>query len=97
MPSTVYLIHLDQPMSQGPDPRTGHERAARHYVGYSQNFRARIDAHRSGEGARLLAVANERGIPWRVVRTWRGTRQLERQIKNSHNTGRFCPVCQQEH
>lgn len=89
----VYIIHLDQPMSQGLDPRTGRERFARHYVGYTRSFKQRIDHHRNGTGARMLAVAKERGIPWHVSRVMRGTRFVERKIKNSNHTERYCPSC----
>jgi hypothetical protein len=40
-----------------------------------------------------MAVIKDAGIPWRVARTWQGTRELERAIKDRHNTPRLCPEC----
>lgn len=81
----VYLIHLDSPLN--PD------RPARHYLGWARDLEQRVQAHRAGVGARFLAVAQERGIRWRVVRTWEGSRDLERKLKRQKNTPRFCPIC----
>ena len=83
----VYLIHFTQPL--------GH---ARHYLGWTQcDLDERITRHRQSEGARLLAVANERGIGWEVVRVWPGAkRELEQKFKRWQHNGRLCPVCKQE-
>jgi predicted GIY-YIG superfamily endonuclease len=86
---TVYLIHLDTPLGDLANPRG----QARHYLGYADNLEERLERHRNGNGARLLEVANELGIGWQVVRTWTGTRELERQLKRQHNSPRFCPIC----
>jgi predicted GIY-YIG superfamily endonuclease len=80
---TVYLIHFDEPLAH-----------AKHYVGFTTNFDNRMKSHHKGTGARLLAVLNEKSIGWNVSRTWHGVSQkLERAIKDSKNTARFCPVC----
>lgn len=52
----------------------------------------------TGNGARLLAVANFREIAWKVVRVWpQPDRHLESAIKASHRSMRWlCPVCNQE-
>ena len=90
---TVYLIHLEAGLSEGPDPRTGKERLARHYIGYTRSLSDRVEHHRNGTGARFLAVANERGIAWDVVRVRKGgSRELEKQLKNRKNSARLCPV-----
>lgn len=81
-PGEVYLIHLDTPM--------GH---ARHYIGWAVQTDNRLYHHRNGTGARMLAVAAERGITFDIVRRWPGTRTLERYLKNRHNAGQLCPVC----
>lgn len=79
----VYLIHFDKPLSH-----------ARHYLGSTTNMEARMRAHESGEGARLLAVLNEKGIGWEVVRTWVGVpRGFERLLKNRKESRKLCPVC----
>ena len=79
---TIYLIHLDTPIAH-----------AKHYVGYAEDVDRRLAEHRSSTGARLLAVANQLGIPFRIVRTWVGDRNFERRLKNRKNTPRYCPIC----
>ncbi len=82
-----YLLHFDRPIS--PD------HTCQHYLGYTAGrLRDRIAAHRRGHGARLTQVANERGIGFRVVRTWRdGSRGLERKLKNRKSSNDLCPIC----
>lgn len=79
---TVYLIHFDEPYKH-----------ARHYLGWARDLAARMKEHRNGRGARLMEVIKDAGITWRVARTWPGTRDLERAIKERHNTPRLCPEC----
>ena len=79
---TVYLIHLDTPYKH-----------ARHYLGWTTNLDARLHAHRTGHGARLMEVITAAGITWRLVRTWPGGRDRERAIKNRHEAPRLCPEC----
>ncbi len=80
--STIYLLHLDKPL-----------RHARHYVGLADDLPARLERHASGQGARMLAVCRERGITWRVARTWQGDRKLERWLKRKKGAAWFCPLC----
>jgi predicted GIY-YIG superfamily endonuclease len=80
--STIYLLHLDKPL-----------RHARDYVGLADDLDARLERHASGQGARMLAVCRERGITWRLVRTWQGGRKFERQLKNRKETPALCPIC----
>jgi predicted GIY-YIG superfamily endonuclease len=79
---TVYLIHFEKPYWH-----------SRHYVGFTTDLDARIADHRAGVGSRLLQVVNNAGIAWEVVRTWKGDRKFERQLKNRKHTPRLCPVC----
>ncbi len=79
---TVYLIHLATPMAH-----------AKHYIGYAQDVLARLAEHRAGTGARLLAVAGQRGIGFELVRMWPGDRTFERKMKNRKNAPRYCPIC----
>lgn len=83
----IYIIHFDEPLAH-----------ARHYVGYYKrgNLRKRLQEHRSGRGARILQVCNERGIEYRVARLMPGDRNRERQIKNAKCTPRYCPVCREK-
>jgi len=53
---TIYLIHFDQPY-----------RHARHYCGWASDLEARLAAHRSGNGSRMMAVIAGAGIQWRLV------------------------------
>lgn len=82
----VYLIHLSEKIAH-----------AQHYIGFAETpatFHRRIEHHRKGTGAKLLAVAIERGISFDVVRTWDdGDRNFERQLKNQKKSRCLCPVC----
>ena len=80
---TIYLLHFDQPVSDH----------ARHYLGWASDLAARLEAHREGRGARLMEVCKERGISWHLARTWEGTRDRERAIKDRAESPRLCPDC----
>jgi predicted GIY-YIG superfamily endonuclease len=79
---TVYLLHFARPY-----------RHARHYLGYAEDLERRLARHRAGTGARLLEVISAAGITWRLVRTWSGSRTLERRLKGRHSGVRLCPFC----
>lgn len=85
MKGTVYLIHFDKPLKH-----------ARHYIGWTMNLEQRVGAHESGRGSRLLEIVGAAGIAFRVVRTWPGSRKLERKLKNRKYAPRICPVCIEE-
>lgn len=81
---TIYLIHFKKPF--------GH---AKHYLGWTSgdSIDKRIDRHRKGRGARLLAVLNASGIGWDVCRTWKNVdKNFERVLKRSGKSY-LCPVC----
>jgi predicted GIY-YIG superfamily endonuclease len=80
---TIYLLHFDEPVSDH----------ARHYLGWASDLAARLEAHREGRGARLMEVCKERGITWHVSRTWEGTRDRERAIKDRAESPKLCPDC----
>lgn len=82
---TVYLLHFQRPY-----------RHARHYLGITTDLNARLADHAAGRGARLMEVISAAGIGFTLARTWQGTRALERQLKNRHNSGRLCPICRAE-
>lgn len=83
---TVYLIHLDQPLSH-----------ARHYIGWTTspaNVKRRLEHHKAGCGARFTQACNERGINYGVVRVWNDAgKDFERHLKNQHKPQAFCPIC----
>lgn len=86
---TIYLIHFDQPLGDTTNPRG----QAQHYLGYTDDLEQRLEAHRTGNGSRIMEVVTERGISWQLVRTWEGDRGLERRLKNWHNSPKLCPIC----
>jgi predicted GIY-YIG superfamily endonuclease len=79
---TIYLLHFDAPLAH-----------AQHYLGFAEDLAARIERHRKGNGARLVAVFAEKGIGFTVARTWPGDRTEERRIKNLKMAPRLCPIC----
>lgn len=81
----VYLLHFDQPISP--------HHTCQHYIGYCRSLRQRLKTHRENPDARLLQIAKQRGIGFTVARTWKGGRDLERQLKKRKNAGRLCPFC----
>ena len=86
----VYLIHLERPLHH-----------AKHYLGSSTDVVGRMDAHRRGQGSRLLRAVNGAGIGYQVVRLWRynsetQARRYEAQLKRQQHNGRLCPVCQRQ-
>lgn len=59
---TVYLLHFERRIS----PR----HTCQHYIGWTPDLEHRLDQHDHGNGARLTAVAAERGIGFELARTW---------------------------
>ena len=89
MSGTVYLIHFDKPLGDLANPRG----LAQHYLGFTDDLDARMEAHANGNGSRIMEVVSNAGISWQLVRTWDGDRSLERKLKRQHNAPRLCPVC----
>ncbi len=80
---SVYLVHSARA-----------HRGAKHYLGFSTNIPERVKAHKAGRGAPLLGAMTERGIPWRVVRTWqRRDGYFEQFLKRKFELKELCPVC----
>jgi len=63
---------------------------------WTRDLDARLEAHRAGQGARLMEVVRKAGGSFRLARTWTGGRDRERAIKNRHEAPRLCPVCSPE-
>ena len=91
---TVYLIHLDQPLPRGVSAK-GTALQAGHYIGWTEDLVGRMMDHSEGRGARFTQVCVERGINFRLARTWDGmSRSFERMLKTKiKNAPWLCPVC----
>jgi predicted GIY-YIG superfamily endonuclease len=85
VPGVVYLLHFERSYAH-----------AAHYMGWTEDLNSRLARHRSGDGARLLAVIKAAGIGWTLARTWPGTRALERRLKNRGGHARLCPICRHQ-
>jgi hypothetical protein len=87
---TTYLLHFIDPQTGAP-ARYQH---AGHYIGWTQDLAARLDAHARGAGARLVEVITKAGLGFRLVRTWPGTtRDREDLLKHAGGGRRYCPEC----
>ncbi len=84
MKQAVYLLHFRE--------KHGH---AGHYLGWAKDLKRRLARHRSGNGARLIAVILAAGNDFMLARTWEGgDKVLERRLKRQKNAAALCPVCQ---
>jgi predicted GIY-YIG superfamily endonuclease len=82
--NVCYLIHFDRPINRA---------GVQHYIGFTTDLRARIAEHRGPKGAMITRRANAEGIPWRVVRVWRGgSLDIERELKKLGGVN-LCPLC----
>jgi predicted GIY-YIG superfamily endonuclease len=88
----VYLVHFAEPIGNPANTRA----MARHYSGWSSTPERRLAAHAAARGARIMRAVERYGVPWFVVRTWPGSRAVERQLKRQRNAWRYCPVCVEE-
>lgn len=84
----VYILHFNRPYFH-----------ARHYVGYTEDtdrrFKEHFNCHQSGSP--LIQAALEAGITITVSKIYfDGDRNLERKIKKSHHTERYCPLCKSQ-
>jgi len=61
MAGVVYLLHFSRPYCH-----------AKHYLGWTEDLQTRLEAHRTGTGARLTQVVVEQGITLELARTWDG-------------------------
>jgi hypothetical protein len=88
-PPIVYPIHFAWPLGE-PDPAATRS-CASHYLGTTYDLRARLCQHGAGQGAPIMRVVRDQGIPWFVARTWVAGRALERALKRRHNNPSFVP------
>jgi hypothetical protein len=86
---TIYLIHFDKPIGNLDNPRA----QAHHYLGWTTDLPSRLDRHSIGRGSAIMRAVMNSGVGWKVVKTWPGTRDDERRMKNQKNSKRYCPSC----
>lgn len=88
----TYLIHFDRLIGDPDNPRG----QAQHYLGSTSDLAGRLEAHRRGNGSKIMAWVAHNNIGWRLVRTWLGGRDKERELKRQKNSPRFCPICRRQ-
>lgn len=85
----VYILHFDDPLAH-----------AQHYAGMTGNLRQRLEAHASGNGARLTEVLHNDQKPWTLGGLFQTTatnaRRVEKELKESKNTARYCDICNKD-
>ena len=88
----VYLLHFDTPLAH-----------ARHYIGSTDNLERRLKQHSKGRSACIMRAVTEKGITWRLARTWpyetlHEARLAEHHFKESYKNARrtLCPICREE-
>ncbi len=85
-----YLIHWQPAIGNLSNPRG----TASHYLGSTKKpVGDRLREHQLKLGTRITKAAVERGRELVLVRTWRGGRARERQLKKLHNNPLLCPIC----
>ncbi len=82
--NVCYLIHFDEPIGN-----------AKHYLGFAPDLQNRMVKHRSNKGAKLTAIANNKGITYRVVRIWKVPEPFYKAEKYLKGLGAadLCPHC----
>jgi len=83
----VYIIHFCKPWY------TSDGRVLSHYVGFSKKIEKRLFHHRKGSGAHFLREAIARGIEFRLVVRFAGTKRDERRLKTTGHIKKYCPCC----
>lgn len=90
VPGVVYLIHFDKPIGNLNNKRA----RAQHYIGWTEDLPARLDCHRTGNGARIMKYLKDHGIGFTLVRYWKNaTKRDERKIKNMKCAPALCGCC----
>ena len=75
----IYLLHFSGKVADH----------AQHYLGWALDPEKRLKEHR----AKLVLAAKAKGLTMEIVRTWEGTRDQERRLKNLKNPRMLCPQC----
>lgn len=79
---TLYILHFTKPYHH-----------ARHYIGSTSDFNARIASHRAGKTGKLIAAVLQAGIDFHAFVIGPGGRDDERILKRQKNAARYCPAC----
>lgn len=85
---TVYLLHFHAPLGNLDNPRA----QARHYIGFAEDFDARLAKQLAGKGAKLVAAAIARGLTYDLYH-WPAPLAVEKLIKARKRTSDYCPTC----
>lgn len=84
----LYLFHFHTPLGNLQNARA----QASHYVGFSDDLEARIAVQVAGAGAKIVAAAMARGIPYDLYH-WPACLAQEKLVKKTHKTALYCPTC----
>jgi hypothetical protein len=84
----VYLFHFNAPLGNLSNPRA----QARHYLGFSDDFDARIKKQLAGRGAKIVAAALKQGLIFELYH-WPACLATEKLIKRRKQTSLYCPAC----
>lgn len=77
----VYVLRFEKPLGSA-------KHQAQTYIGWAKDVDLRISQHRAGQGAAITRAAAQQGIHMEPIIILRGTRSLERQLKNMKSSTR---------
>lgn len=81
-PGWVYLLHFEKPF-----------KGTSHYIGWTSDFKKRMECHKKKKGARILRALVIAGIKFHCVRVWMENGHFEQRLKKQRNHKRYCPIC----
>lgn len=80
---TLYIVHLSRPDGLG----------RLHYMGSTDDLRARLRLHAAGNGSAMLAWCKAEGITFALTWAAAGSRNDERYIKQNRRLAELCTQC----
>jgi predicted GIY-YIG superfamily endonuclease len=84
----VYLFHFNAPLGNLANRRA----QAQHYLGFSDDYEARIAKQLAGKGAKIVAAALKQGLIFEIYH-WPAPLATEKLIKRTKKTALYCPAC----
>jgi hypothetical protein len=84
----VYLFHFHRPLGN----LTNRRAQARHYVGFAEDIKERLEIQCAGAGAKIVAAAVARQIPFEVF-WWPAPLIVEKLVKRTKKAALYCPTC----